>query len=520
MTGYTRQSIADIIPGADVNAEPLNKEFDALQDAFHGVTGHPHDGGSGNGPKINLVNSVSGKLTTTNIADDAITTAQLEDGAVTEDKIANGAVTTDKIEFDAVTLTEIENPVLKSIGGLTTVPADKYLYTTGTDTFTEGDITSFGRSLIDDADATAARTTLSAQAQNANLSSIAGLTLSSGDFIYATGAATVSTTTSSASGRNLLAQTGMANTIPYYTSSTAVDKTIITSFGRGLIDDPDAATARVSLGLIIGTDVQAQDAGLQSIANLTTSADRMLYTTGSDTYATTSVPSYSRQLLSMTNFSSWRYLLGDFANRITTKSANYTVQSNESGAVFLVDASGGNITITLPTTLPEEDGTFLVEVRKVDNTFNTVTLARGTENIDGVAENKILRLPGQTVTLANRYALGSWYTVCESGTSYYNIASQYIRHSSGIQEAWGRATISFSAANGSVAVNFPANFVLDNSLAVFTVLIRDGDTATTSNFENHAGNYSENGFTLYARNNGGSGAQDRVFTWRAIGRWF
>ena len=37
-------------------------EFNALSSAFHGTTGHSHDGGSGNSPKINLATSVSGYL--------------------------------------------------------------------------------------------------------------------------------------------------------------------------------------------------------------------------------------------------------------------------------------------------------------------------------------------------------------------------------------------------------------------------------------------------------------------------
>jgi hypothetical protein len=62
MAGYIRQSIADITPGNDVDAEPLNNEFNALQDAFHSTSGHPHDGAAGNGPKINLTTSVVGLL--------------------------------------------------------------------------------------------------------------------------------------------------------------------------------------------------------------------------------------------------------------------------------------------------------------------------------------------------------------------------------------------------------------------------------------------------------------------------
>ena len=35
----------------------------------------------------------------------------------------------------------------------------------------------------------------------------------------------------------------------------------------------------------VGTSVQAYDAGLTSIAGLTTASDKMIYTSGSDTYA-------------------------------------------------------------------------------------------------------------------------------------------------------------------------------------------------------------------------------------------
>ena len=57
------------------------------------------------------------------------------------------------------------------------------------------------------------------------------------------------------------------------------------------------ATARASLGLTIGTHVQAYDAGLTSIAGLTTAADKMLYTTASDTYATTDLGATGKSLI-------------------------------------------------------------------------------------------------------------------------------------------------------------------------------------------------------------------------------
>lgn len=62
MSGYTRQSVAQIQNGEVVEAAPINAEFNALQGAFNGSSGHIHDGTTGNGPKINLTTSLTGVL--------------------------------------------------------------------------------------------------------------------------------------------------------------------------------------------------------------------------------------------------------------------------------------------------------------------------------------------------------------------------------------------------------------------------------------------------------------------------
>ncbi len=75
MTGYVRQSAADIIPGSVVRANPINAEFNQLASAFSGATGHAHDGTTGNGPKLALTASVSGILPIANGGTNAATAA-------------------------------------------------------------------------------------------------------------------------------------------------------------------------------------------------------------------------------------------------------------------------------------------------------------------------------------------------------------------------------------------------------------------------------------------------------------
>ena len=62
MAGYTRQSLATIINGANITAPPLNAEFNQVSAAFNASSGHSHDGTTGNSPKINLTTSVAGYL--------------------------------------------------------------------------------------------------------------------------------------------------------------------------------------------------------------------------------------------------------------------------------------------------------------------------------------------------------------------------------------------------------------------------------------------------------------------------
>lgn len=80
-----------------------------------------------------------------------------------------------------------------------------------------------------------------------------------------------------------------------------VEEIPLTATGRSIIAASTIALAQAALNLTPGTNVQAYDATLLSIALLGTAADRMLYTTGVDTWAELTTTSYGRSLLSAAN---------------------------------------------------------------------------------------------------------------------------------------------------------------------------------------------------------------------------
>jgi hypothetical protein len=97
--------------------------------------------------------------------------------------------------------------------------------------------------------------------------------------------------------------TAAADRIPYYTSSSAAALATLTTFGRSLIDDADAATARTTLGLgtaatSASTSFQAADATLTAFAGLTNSANKLPYFTATDTMSTTDITTAGREILS------------------------------------------------------------------------------------------------------------------------------------------------------------------------------------------------------------------------------
>jgi hypothetical protein len=183
--------------------------------------------------------------------------------------------------------------------------------------------TAAGRALINDADATAQRTTL-------GLGSIA--TQSAGAVAITGGTAAVSALTTASA-------TITGGTI------TGIADLAVADGGTGA---STAADARTNLGVAIGSNVQAYDAGLQSIAALTTGADQTIYTTGADTYAVTSLTAAGRALLDDANAAAQRATLG----LGTVATANSIGTSDLTNGAVTAAKLANESTVDLVTTLP------------------------------------------------------------------------------------------------------------------------------------------------------------------------
>jgi len=96
-TGYTRNDASNnIADGNVINASDLDGEFDAVQSAFNGSSGHSHDGTTGEGPLIAAGGIASNAVTTAKILDANVTTAKIADANITVAKMAANSINSDQ----------------------------------------------------------------------------------------------------------------------------------------------------------------------------------------------------------------------------------------------------------------------------------------------------------------------------------------------------------------------------------------------------------------------------------------
>lgn len=165
--------------------------------------------------------------------------------------------------------------------------------------------------------------------------------------IYFTAADTAAVYSLTVGGRALSGVTGAVDTVPYFTGTGSASTTAFPTFGRSLAGAASAAAGRTTLGLVIGTDVQAFDAELAALAGQTSAADRLFYFTGSGTGSLATFTTFGRSLVDDADAAAGLTTLGLSANAqaflATPSSANLiALMSDETG-------TGANVFANTPT---------------------------------------------------------------------------------------------------------------------------------------------------------------------------
>jgi hypothetical protein len=136
MTGYVRQSAADIVPTAVVRASPINAEFNAIRDAFLLVTGHRHDGSTGEGAYVPLIadSDARNKVVIDTVNNRVSFFVEVSGSAVEQVRVQDGAIvpiTDNDIDLGTSSL-EFKNVYIDGIGYIDTLEVHENATVAGT----------------------------------------------------------------------------------------------------------------------------------------------------------------------------------------------------------------------------------------------------------------------------------------------------------------------------------------------------------------------------------------------------
>jgi hypothetical protein len=386
-----------------------------------------------------LVNSA---VTGAKIADGTITSAKFVVGAVDTAAIGTSAVNTDELAASAVTYAKIQN----------VSATDKLLgrASAGAGAIEEITLTAAGRALIDDVSVSDQRTTLglgSLATQNGNSVAITGGTISG-----------ITSLTSTTSNIGTVTITGG--------SITGITDLLVADGGTGA---STASGARSNLGVGIGTDVQAFDAGLQSISGLTTAANQTVYTTASDTYAVTDLTGYARTLLDDADASTARTTLG--LGTLATQSGTFS--GTHSGTSSGTNTGDQTITLTGDVT-GSGTGSFAASI--ATDAVTTAKIATGAVTTDelGAASVTAAKLAANSSTVVSGDA--------PTGLGAF-VGQQWVNTNTGLAYTWNgsiwaqQAGVQSFAFTDSTPLTFSASVSASGLATVTTGL--DTQTAAT-----------------------------------------
>ena len=169
--------------------------------------------------------------------------------------------------------------------------ANQLIYATGPDKFAMTALTAFARTLLDDADAAAARITLGAAPLDSP-----GLT----------GTPTAPTAPAGTNSTQIATTAFVRAALAALVGSSPAALDTLNELAAALGNDPNFATTMTNA--LAGK--QPQDATLTALAGLTTAANQLIYSTGADQFAVTALSAFARTLLDDADAAAARVTLG------------------------------------------------------------------------------------------------------------------------------------------------------------------------------------------------------------------